>query len=218
MYIAIEGVKGVGKSSVIQYLSQEYTNYQLLFLHPTHPMPSNHILEILFPLFKYIDFYRAYLYNCRSNYHAKHIDWHDNHLIISDRGIITSLSIRWHKYADKMDYFSRIRQKEYVIQMPDIIIQLHLPENELLTRYHCRQRSYGKHEENKHSLRQISNNLIEINHWLKQPNVIHYIGKEINWIDIDCHNKTVENVANDILQIIEKYMPTPRIHDTNNMI
>lgn len=209
LYVAIEGLKGVGKSTVIEHLSKTLHKYDIpiTFFHPTDPMSKYNLLEIIYPILKNFDFYRKYLYAYRSNYHANKINWNDSSIIISDRSIITSLAIRWHNHNldNKISYFKKIRKLEKEIAIPNIVIQLHLSENKLLERYKNRNRNYGKYEENIKSIRQISKNFNAIKTWIRQKDTIFVFGKKIVWIDIDCNNKTVENIASSILHIIQHY-------------
>lgn len=209
LYVAIEGLKGVGKSTVIEHLSKIVCKYDMpiTFFYPTNPMSNYNPLEVMYPILKNFDFYRKHLYSCRSNYHANKANWHDSSIIISDRSIITSLAVRWHnnKLDNKISYFKKIRKLEKEIAVPNIVIQLHLSENELLERYKNRKRSYGKYEENIKCIRQISKNFNAIKNWISQKDTIHFFGQKIIWIDIDCNNKTVEDIASDILHIIQHY-------------
>lgn len=210
MYIAIEGIKGVGKSTTIEYLSNNILkNHEFYFLKPTSPMPRSHMLEMIYPYLKYFDFYREELYTHRSNYHARKINWYDKTTIISDRSIITSLAIRWHRNHNKIDYFKKIRKKEYIIPVPDIVIQLHLSKNEIMQRYNFRVRNYGKHEENEMSIEQISKNFSEIQNWLQNPQTVEKIGFNVQWVNIHCDGKSIESIASDILKNIKSLnMPT----------
>jgi thymidylate kinase len=152
MYIAIEGVKGVGKSTLLHHLKGwlELAGVDYQMLCPTRPMPEYCWWEHAARYSDYIDddAFRQALYAARSNHHASQIDW-SRELILGDRSIITSLVTRWEQ-TQRMpasQYVQQVRQQEYAIMLPDHVIVLDLPDRVLLPRLAQRRRRYGKHDE-----------------------------------------------------------------------
>lgn len=207
MYIVVEGLKGVGKSTTVESLNQRLSDVNFLhtIISPTQPMPHHIWWEKAYQYFHQDDNFIEVLYASRSNYHARNINWHDN-LIIGDRSILTSLAVRWDKieneFSSAYHFFHHVRQLEYYIGIPDISIQLHIDDNQLMQRYEKRGRRYGNAEECLNEIKRIKQNYEHLKTWLKSTEAITLLQKQIKWIDIDCNNRSVDNITNDILNII----------------
>lgn len=153
MYIVIEGLKGVGKSTLLDALclrlKQENVRFSLVT--PTRPLPRFCLAEWLAKhcrlLMRY-DVFRRYLYAYRSNQHARQADWNQP-LILGDRSILTSLVTRWpnDNPVQQFQYIRQIKAQEHEIPWPDEVIYLQMPLQPLLLRLQCRQRDYGKQDE-----------------------------------------------------------------------
>lgn len=153
MYIAIEGLKGVGKSTLLDALCVRLEAEQVRFslLAPTRPLPSSSWVEVIAKkgafLRKY-DVFCRHLYRYRCNEHARLADW-SQPLILGDRSIFTSLVTRWptkDSYTQAA-YIKKTKAQEHVILWPDEVIYLTMPINELLVRLQNRCRDYGQHDE-----------------------------------------------------------------------
>lgn len=212
MYIAIEGIKGVGKSTIVSHLDSILASALPLdgkthtVLSPTRPMPSQHPLEMQYAINSNCDSYREMLYAERSNYHASCIDWQTD-IILGDRSIMTSLAVRWHKIYDSLSplaYYQAVRQKESVIKIPDVVIQLDCDEKTLLDRYANRQRDYGLHEECIESVLLLKTNYQGVKNWLQTCEAESVIGKRVNWITIDTYGHGYLAILEQILEIIAK--------------
>lgn len=153
MYIAIEGLKGVGKSTLLDALCERLNaeNVRFSLLAPTRPLASESWVEAIAKrgafLRKY-DVFCRYLYRYRSNQHARLTDW-SQPLILGDRSIFTSLVTRWptNNSHTQTAYIKKTKAQEHVIAWPDEMIYLEMPLNELLVRLQNRCRDYGQHDE-----------------------------------------------------------------------
>lgn len=157
-YIAIEGPKGCGKSTLLERLPQRLRDYgvTVALLCPTRPIPGPHPLERL-AAGSDDDALRERLYAARSNYHARRVP-QDARLILGDRSILTSYATRWERApaGQKRQYIARVDALEYLIGLPDHVIQLNVPEAHLLARLQARHgRDYGRHDETPERLRSV---------------------------------------------------------------
>ena len=150
MYIVIEGLKGVGKSTLLDALclrlKQENVRFSLVT--PTRPLPRFCLAEWFAKhcrLLMRSDFFRCYLYRYRSNQHARQADW-TQPLVLGDRSILTSLVTRWPK-DNQAQYIKKTKAQECEIPWPDEVIYLQMPLEPLLLRLKQRQRDYGKQDE-----------------------------------------------------------------------
>ena len=69
MYIAIEGIKGVGKSSIINKLVRYFESQKEDFLFARYTMPTNSTIDkivVRYPiLMRNCDWFKEYVYACR---------------------------------------------------------------------------------------------------------------------------------------------------------
>ena len=157
MYIAIEGTKGTGKSTLIDALTQKLENNGIDFqcFAPTKPMPKDSWWEKAYRDFSQDDVYLDSLYTARANYHASKTDF-DNGLVLGDRSILTSCVTRWpHDDLNRLvPYLQQIRQKEFLVPLPDLVLYLDLPLEVTLARLAKRERHYGLSDERAERLQQ----------------------------------------------------------------
>lgn len=156
MYIALEGLKGCGKSTVFARLPQRLRAHgvEAAPLCPTRPIPGPHWLEQL-AAGSDDDALRERVYAARSNYHAAHVP-PGAPLVLGDRSILTSYATRWDRApaGQRRACIERVDAMENVIRRPDHVIWLEVPEPELLARLRARTgRDYGRHDETPERLR-----------------------------------------------------------------
>ena len=160
MYIALEGTKGTGKSTLLEALKlklqQEKIDFQIFA--PTKTMPQDSWWEKAYTDYCQDDVYLESLYTARANFHASQIDFKHN-LILGDRSILTSFVTRWphqdhHQLADYLNY---IQKKEFLVPLPDLVLYLDLPLEITLQRLSQRKRQYGLYDEQAERLLQAKN-------------------------------------------------------------
>lgn len=193
-YIAIEGVKGVGKTTVIErleeHLNQKGMHYAIIC--PTRKQ-DNSIWELLFHYFP-CDFIQERMYAHRSNLAATRTQW-DSNLVIGDRSILTSYATRFWNFIDPRDLINRVNSMEQKIKFPDVVLYLNASETKILERLHNRKnRLYGKKDE---TISKIRKDLMAYN-FLKS----NLLSSRTKWVDIDCNGNTDE-ILNQILSLEE---------------
>lgn len=149
MYIAIEGVKGTGKSSLTEALEQLLRAAKIDFqtYAPTRPVPSFIQCEQVKQQTMLTDEKLALMYTHRANYHAQHTDF-SLPLILGDRSILTSFVTRFPDELEKVPtYLNKIRQQQPKVPVPDLVLYLDAPVNVIQKRLANRQRNYGLHDE-----------------------------------------------------------------------
>ena len=213
MYIAIEGLKGTGKSTLLEillpYLTAHFDSAQhrITTLRPTKPMPEDHPLEREFYKHQNNDDYLRLLYAARSNYHASRTDWNAD-LIISDRSILTSLAVRWQNTKKEnmtpSQHYKQVRAQENIIAIPDIVIQLDAPDTILLDRYVKRGRRYGQHEESLESVMNMRSSYTQLYEWLGADQTLLLLGKSIPIYCYDTAKLNVQTICQDIIDAIEQ--------------
>ena len=149
MYIALEGTKGTGKSTIFSQLeiALQYDGIQFATFSPTKPMPTDLWWEKAYAQYSEVDQFIEELYHARANHHAKKISF-DEPLVLGDRSILTSFVTRWPQESQKLhEYIQHIRAQEYAVPVPDMVIYLDLPIEVTLQRLANRERNYGLRDE-----------------------------------------------------------------------
>lgn len=149
MYIALEGIKGAGKSTaltaLIGLLQQEGVEFETF--NPTRAMPANTWWEQAYQKWSHDDQFLSDLYTARANYHASRTDFSKS-LILGDRSIITSLVTRWPKEHTQYEaYVTKVRQQEYAVPLPDAVAYLAVDVEVAKRRIYERKRLYGQQDE-----------------------------------------------------------------------
>lgn len=129
MYIAIEGIKGAGKSFLIKSLKKYdlQRSSGVMFFPITAPMPANNPLEMIFnrnSVLQTRDDFIEYLFLQRAFFHNAKVQ---GSLIIGDRCLATSLVTRWNKWRDPIYTIKKVKKDYEKIRKPDVIIYLESP-------------------------------------------------------------------------------------------
>lgn len=155
MYIVIEGIKGVGKSSLLTAVGEEFQHNNLEFETICPTLRTKQINQ----------FSTTLSYAELSNYHAEKTDWHSS-IILGDRSIFTSLAVHLDDNLSVGSCWNKIRKLEHKIGIPDVVIQLVCDDYILMDRYQKRGRNYGLEEENIESIRRLTKNYERIKNWI----------------------------------------------------
>jgi thymidylate kinase len=158
IYVALEGVKGSGKSTVFESLIAwlETTDVRYSTLCPTRKSPDFTWWETENRLRSpEDDLWREELYAYRTRYAFENADFSAD-LILGDRSIVTSYITRWQKWGDPQITVARVDARLDFMPAPDHIVYLNVEYRDVEKRLLLRNRDYGKHDE---TLRRIEENL-----------------------------------------------------------
>jgi thymidylate kinase len=202
MYIAIEGVKGIGKSTLLEKLQDYFLQQQIHFTVacPTKPISNRTISEWLFEKMPWVfqaDGLKEMLYAHRSNVVAKATNWNVP-LVIGDRSIVTSYATRLWKYQSPTMQIERVDVLEPLIPAPDVVIYLKADLNKVLARIRKRvSRCYGKEDENPNKIIQDC----KAYEYIMQVKPARL--NKTKWVVVDASQKP-DKVFENTLQIIKK--------------
>lgn len=153
MYIALEGLKRVGKSTLLDALCQRLHEEDVAFvlLAPTRPISSFSLWERLacISVLRQQDWFNRHLYIYRSQWHGRAVNWRKL-LVLGDRSLFTSLVTRWPHGGDDARHIRHIRQVQAQVsymRWPDKVLYLQAPYAVLQVRFSGRQRQYDQHDE-----------------------------------------------------------------------
>jgi thymidylate kinase len=156
-YIAIEGLKGAGKTTIIQGLKKiliesgmrvnYYTPFKEEGKAPSSLMDPNAMRN-----YSTYDDLQEWSYAACAIQTAKQIDW-SNPLIIGDRSIATSYVTRWHKYESPLENILRVDKSHAEMPIPAKILFLEIAPKMAFERIQNREkRTYGIEQETMSSL------------------------------------------------------------------
>ena len=205
MYIAIEGTKGTGKSTLLENLKrklqQDGIDFQMFA--PTKAMPKEIWWEKAYSDYCQDDVFLDSLYTARANYHASQIDF-DGSLVLGDRSILTSYVTRWPHDDLKclLPYLDQIRQKEFLVPLPDLVLYLDLPLDITLSRLAQRGRNYGLHDEQEEQLMRAKEAYTTL---LSYKNELGMADLQYQWVDAKQKPEDLlENVYALVVKQLEK--------------
>ena len=158
-YIAVEGIKGVGKSTVLSLLQKRLQTLPHVSINPTTRISRFSWMEFLdqhLPLRRFDCWTRA-LYANRSNGQVHQAQEQAASLlkegvrprfILGDRSILTSIATRWHQGKENPEaYYSSIRREEHLIPIPQHVLYMHASMDTICARISARKRNYGAVDE-----------------------------------------------------------------------
>lgn len=127
MYIAIEGIKGSGKSTMIDSIYSELRfQYDLDVFSITSPCveeSSDKLLKALKEQALTNDLCKEYLFLMRACLNQKKMN-RNARFIIGDRSVLTSYVTRWDKWGDPYFTIKRVDEQYKSILKPDVFIWL----------------------------------------------------------------------------------------------
>ena len=160
-HLAIEGIKGSGKTTIMQLLEQKLTQLGIDYVtyKPTSPAPGNlpiaRALEA-YPNLTACDEVQEALYAERSAWHASELNKQKADLVLADRSIATSYATRWHQWNNPVQTIARVDTLHNNVPIPHLIVWLHCTPAMARQRIALRgKRNYGINDEQPERLRQV---------------------------------------------------------------
>jgi len=198
MYLAIEGIKGSGKSLLIDSLAKVLKEEEIPFciVAPTkkaHPADPMELLTRMMPPLNKVDRWNEYLYARRSAVASRTARMEDR-IRLGDRSIVTSYATRWQKWGDPQICIDRVNRMEPYIPAPDAVLYLNVAPETAAARIAGRERrNYGLYDETLPRLREMDAHYREI-----QSYGIPRLNKTL-WMDINAEQEAAA-VVKDTLQ------------------
>jgi thymidylate kinase len=203
MYIAIEGLKGSGKTSLVDKLILFLTaaNINFSVMKPTKADDKNSLIEKIYAKYSFMQrnsFFRAIVYTHRAYVASKKTDW-NSRLILGDRSIITSYITRWRRWFNS-SYLSIlfVNIMEPFMRPPDVVIFLQVSIENLMQRMD--KRGIFDIDSSMERLNEMCNAYNEIRIYRPIKKICH-----VKWIYVD-GNKKEDEVFDETCRIILNYL------------
>lgn len=206
-YIAIEGIKGVGKSTVLSMLLRRLHMFPHVSINPTSRVSQFSWMEFLdqhLPLRRFDRWTRA-LYANRSNGQVYQAQEQVDALleegvcpqfILGDRSILTSITTRWHQGKENPEeYYNTIRKEERLIPIPKYVLYMHASMETICSRISARKRYYGASDEQPKRLKAAHETYMKLKDGVLRPL------REIKWHMISAESHP-EQVCDDLYETI----------------
>jgi len=199
MYIALEGLKGSGKSTLIERLEKEFLKKEKIeysLMKQTLKDDKYSLIEKMFAKYSFLNnnsFFRAIVYARRAYVATKKTNW-NSQLILGDRSIITSYITRWRKWfnSPKLTVLF-VNIMEPFMHSPDVIIFLQVSIENLIRR--MEKRGIFDIDSSVERLKTMDNAYSEIGTYKIKKT------RQIKWIYVD-GNKTEDEVFDETCKII----------------
>ena len=209
-YIVLEGVKGVGKSTVFQLLKEYLLQNKVVFeeVCPTRKQTNNFSFWECAYGYCQNDWVKERVYAYRANLAAQNANWHSP-LIIGDRSIITSYVTRFWKYNYPKIHINRVDKLESLLPAPNLVLYLSTDIDHIVQRIQSRKdRDYGKEDETETKIIQDLAAYQELrkNHWATKL-------ANTQWVDIDC-SQNPQAVLDEIVYQVKRFLKSTN-HEIN---
>lgn len=222
-YIAIEGIKGVGKSTVLSLLQQRLQRLPHVSINPTSRISQFSWMEFLdqhLPLRRFDCWTRA-LYANRSNGQVYQAQEQASALleegihpqfILGDRSILTSITTRWNQGKENPEeYYNTIRQEERLIPIPKHVLYMHASMETICSRISARKRDYGASDEQPKRLMAAHETYMKLKDGVLRPL------KNIKWHMISAESRP-EQVCEDLYKTIVSILSEKKTQNKNSTL
>lgn len=202
-YVVLEGVKGVGKSSIYQLLT-EYLRKERIFFQeacPTKKSQDDHSFWELAYRFYQKGFIKEQVYTHRFNQVAENTNW-DAPLILGDRSIITSYVSSFWKYGNPEIQIRKVDELIPTLRSPNLVLYFNASIDRIMSRISQRKdRTYGKEDETESKVIED----IMAYQTLRETPISNRIAAS-KWIDIDS-NFGLKDVFDQVVYQLQSNLP-----------
>jgi thymidylate kinase len=203
LYIAIEGIKGCGKSTAhdLAHIELKGRGMQVVSFKPTAARRGC-IIDTLFNRTGsyWPDALRKHLYACRSKRATQLLT--PTSTVLGERSIFTSYVTRW-DYSNPAEGIAKAQRSEPHLPVPDHVIYLDVPVNTAIERISARRRrGYGALDETEARLYEAD----RLYKYLADNGTRHAI--KTVWTVIDA-TREMADVVNQIVTFVESHIARP---------